>query len=70
MTARTFFQRMYLELTELDACIEETTSQSHELLKHDEDYKRIQQIPGIGPIISLPLIQVSSLKTVGSFLLG
>ena len=52
MTARTFFQRMYLELTELDACIEETTSQSHELLKHDEDYKQIQQIPGIGPIIA------------------
>lgn len=56
MTARTFFQGMYLELTELDACIKDTTNQSHELLKHDEDYKRVQQVPGIGPIIAAETI--------------
>ena len=54
--SRTFFQAMYRELTTLNARIVETTDQSHALLKDDQDYKRIQQVPGIGPIIAAETI--------------
>jgi len=56
LAARTFFQEMYLELIKLDSRIQKATTQSHELLKLDKDYKRIQQIPGIGPIIAAETI--------------
>jgi transposase len=56
MTARTFFQEMYSELTPLNSRIVETTNQSHTILQDDEDYKRVQQVPGIGPIIAAETI--------------
>ena len=47
---------MYSELTTLNARIVETTDQSHALLKDDQDYKKIQQVPGIGPVIAAQTI--------------
>jgi transposase len=55
-TAGTFFQEMYIELAALESRVQETIDLSHGLLKHDNDYNRIQQIPGIGPIIAAKTI--------------
>lgn len=47
---RTQLAEGYRELIELDRRISELEKQQHELCKPIEDYQRLQQIPGIGPI--------------------
>jgi len=52
VSARAFFNQLQDELTDIDVRIEEITQAMKNLLKDNPDYNRIQQIPGIGPIIA------------------
>jgi len=60
-TARIFFSEMYDELQFLDGRVEQLNQQSKSLLKDNPNYQRIQQIPGIGPVIA-----ATTLAAVGS----
>lgn len=54
--AREFFQQLYQELATLDKRVDDATKALHTILKDNTDYQRIQQIPGIGPVISAATI--------------
>jgi transposase len=54
--AREFFRELYYEMEDLDDRIDKTEAQLKSLLKDNPDYRRIQQIPGIGPAISAAAI--------------
>lgn len=60
-TARIFLNGMYDELKFLDGRVEQLNQQSKSLLKDNPDYQRIQQIPGVGPVIA-----ATTLAAVGS----
>ena len=50
--ARHFINDLYQELSELDARIKRQEQQAQVLLGLNDDYRRLQTIPGIGPVIS------------------
>ena len=52
VAARAFFDDLLVELKCLDRSVKYYTDQAHELLKGNDDYLRIQQIPGIGPMVA------------------
>ena len=54
--ARVFFNDMHQEFKLLDDRIEQVNQQSKALLKDNLDYQRIQQVPGIGPVIAATTI--------------
>ena len=54
--SRQFFQGLYKELITFDEKIAEIDTQTQALLNTNDDYLRLQTIPGIGPIISGHLI--------------
>lgn len=54
--ARAFFFELYQELIALDQRVEQATQQLHENLKEHEDYRRLRQIPGVGPVIAAATI--------------
>jgi transposase len=54
--SREFFDQLYSELCALDERVENITTHMQESLKNNPDYLRIQQVPGIGPIISAATI--------------
>lgn len=53
--ARRFIHRLYHEVIELEKDIDELTDEMVSLLKHNDDYLRLQTIPGIGPMIAASL---------------
>jgi transposase len=56
IVARGFVQRLYRELVEHDKQINEIETELSGLLEHNEDYKRLRTIPGIGPVIASLLL--------------
>jgi len=56
VVARGFIQRLYRELIEHDRQISELEDELESLLKENEDYQRLQTIPGIGPVIASNLL--------------
>ena len=53
---RTLLAEGYSELIELNSRIDELEKQQHQLCKPIEDYQRLQQVPGIGPINAAAVI--------------
>ncbi|MDM8547536.1 IS110 family transposase [Candidatus Venteria ishoeyi] len=54
--ARKFIQMLYQELLAYDKRIQETENETIALLQTDEDYQRLQTIPGVGPIIAANML--------------
>ena len=54
--SREFISNLYEELLNLDQRITSTENSSESLLINNDDYKRLQTIPGIGPVISRGII--------------
>ena len=54
--SREFISHLYEELLYLDQRITSTENLSESLLTNNDDYKRLQTIPGIGPVISRGII--------------
>ncbi|SEH06006.1 Transposase IS116/IS110/IS902 family protein [Candidatus Venteria ishoeyi] len=54
--ARKFIQMFYQELLAYDKRIQETENETIALLQTDEDYQRLQTIPGVGPIIAANML--------------
>lgn len=54
--ARRFIHQLYQEVMELEKKIKAYTDEIIALLKDNEDYQRLQTIPGIGPMIAATLI--------------
>jgi len=55
-TARNFIHRLYRELTEYDNQIAEIEQELDSILRQNTDYKLLQTIPGVGPMISTSII--------------
>ncbi len=56
--SREFVNNLYEELLSLDREIASTERRSESLLVNNDDYKRLQTIPGIGPVTSRGIICV------------
>jgi len=56
MTARGFVHRLYRELTAHDQHVKALEAELKSLLANNEDYQRLQTIPGIGPISAATLM--------------
>ena len=56
VTAREFIYDLYEELLDIDERINKNETKSDALLADNDDYRRLQTIPGIGPIISRGII--------------
>lgn len=56
VVARGFIRRLYWELDAYDKQINELEAELFALLEHNDDYQRLQTIPGIGPIIAATLL--------------
>lgn len=56
VTARSFVSELYEELIDYDARIKCKEIAITELLKCNDDYQRLREIPGIGPIVGSALI--------------
>lgn len=56
VVARTMLRRLWLEWETLSSDIEELNHELQALLSQQEDYQRLQSIPGIGPITAALLI--------------
>lgn len=54
--ARGFIHRLYRELVDHDKQISEIQTELSALLEGNEDYQRLQTIPGIGPVIAAILL--------------
>ncbi len=54
--SRTFIDDLYQELLSLDKRITSTEKLSESLLVNNDDYKRLQTIPGVGPVTSRGII--------------
>lgn len=54
--ARQFIHRLYRELIHYDETIKTLEDELAALLKHNEDYHRLQTIPGIGPMVAATLV--------------
>lgn len=56
LMSRKFISGLYEELLSLDKRIASTEKSSASLLVNNDDYKRLQTIPGVGPVISRNII--------------
>jgi transposase len=56
VASREFIHNLFQELKEIDQRINDNEKISAQLLVNNDDYKRLQTIPGIGPIISRSFI--------------
>ena len=54
--SRGFVNDLYLELLEFDEKIKFNEKQTEALLKDNDDYKRLQSIPGVGPVIACSIV--------------
>jgi transposase len=54
--SRTFIDNLCQELVSLDKRIASTEKSSESLLVNNDDYRRLQTIPGVGPVISRGII--------------
>ena len=54
--SRSFIGRLHQELELCDKQIDELETELHSLLKGNEDYQRLQTIPGIGPVVAATLV--------------
>jgi transposase len=54
--ARGFIHRLYRELVDHDKQISEIQAELSALLEGNEDYQRLQTIPGVGPVIAAILL--------------
>ena len=55
-TARRFTPRLYEEIVALDGQIKEVEQQLYGLLEANEDFARLQSIPGIGPVAAATFV--------------
>lgn len=55
-TARTFIHQLYQELQDYDKHITKIEEQSMALLADNADFKRLQTIPGVGPVVGRTII--------------
>lgn len=56
VVARGFIHRLYWELDAYDKQISELEAELFALLEHNDDYQRLQTIPGVGPVIAATLL--------------
>ncbi len=56
VVARRFVQRLYSELTVHEKQINEVEAELFALVEHNDDFQRLQTIPGIGPMIAATLL--------------
>ncbi|MCU7918899.1 MAG: IS110 family transposase [Candidatus Thiodiazotropha sp. (ex Epidulcina cf. delphinae)] len=56
VVARQFTHRLYRELMAYDQQISELETELFALLEQNDDYQRLQTIPGIGPVIAATLL--------------
>ena len=54
--SRGFIDRLYQELAHWDEQVDELEIELHSLLKENDDYQRLQTIPGIGPVVAATLV--------------
>ena len=54
--ARAFFNDLYDDLCRLDERIEKTMQHLQSLMKHNEDYHRIQSVLGVGPVSAAAIL--------------
>jgi transposase len=74
VTAGQFLNALYQEIIVKDQQIKSTEKQLHCLLSSNPDYQRIQQVPGVGPVVAAGTITVigygKQFRMVDSSLLG
>ena len=62
--ARGFIHRLYRELVGHDKQISEIQTELSTLLVDNDDYKRLQTIPGIGPVVAATLLASVVMRTI------
>ncbi|MEW8525578.1 MAG: IS110 family transposase [Candidatus Thiodiazotropha endolucinida] len=56
VVARGFIHRLYRELVTHDKQLSELEAELSVLFEHNEDYQRLQTIPGVGPVVAATLL--------------